>query len=698
MRLRPDLLKYLFGHHILNGLAVAVGVFLVALAGVFIFGFHAGMALASGALCVSIADTSTPFAAKLRILPLALICAALPPLALAFANGAPLLEMAVVIGVGFCSGLLVALGRWAIPVSILAQLAMVFALGSPATNFAERLDYALFSALGGAAYIPIALALTRATDSSGRRLTLAEVLREFAVYLRKIAEFYRADADEGAVCLDVVEHQASFADHLQTARSLIVSAVDRAEATRLIAALATVLDAFDGMVSTLADHAPLRLARAPSGLAGDMARLLLQVADDVDALALQLMLVGSKLEFPGREPALDAFSQKIAQLEKEGGVDFEILRAARLTRARVALAISHLSSLPAILSSREAAEASLAGVDFRAFATPLRLSFAPIRQQLRFNSPIFLHALRLTLALACGYALILLVPGLRHGNWILLTIAVIMRSSYGATRQRRDERLLGSVVGCGVAALFLALGSPTALVACQLGAIWVTHAFVKVDYRLTAIGATVMALLGLHLIDPVEAPPVAARLVDTVLGAGLVVLFSFIRPQFEALSAPKISAGFLAALGAYADRALRWDSSEQHYRLARKALMEAFWALGESAARMRADPREKRNVWPRYSRLIAASYIAAAQIVTVRLIIRHRRDELDPAAARLLLDETRAAALAELDLAGARAARRLSSGAQGDQLFEALRQRCDEVLREARNLRHLARGEATDPP
>jgi len=42
-------------------------------------------------------------------------------------------------------------------------------------------------------------------------LTLAEVLREFAAYLRRVSAFYRKDADEGEVCLKVVEHQASFA-------------------------------------------------------------------------------------------------------------------------------------------------------------------------------------------------------------------------------------------------------------------------------------------------------------------------------------------------------------------------------------------------------------------------------------------------------------------------------------------------------
>ena len=40
------------------------------------------------------------------------------------------------------------------------------------------------------------------------------------------------------------------------------------------------------------------------------------------------------------------------------------------------------------------------------------------------------HALRLGLALGFRYLLILLVPGVRHRNSILLTTAVIMRASY----------------------------------------------------------------------------------------------------------------------------------------------------------------------------------------------------------------------------------------------------------------------------
>lgn len=696
MRVKQKFLKYFFGHHILNGVAVALSVLAVALASVALFGFASGMAAALGALCVSSADTSTPFSAKSRILPLAWASASAAAFATAFAAGTPLVEGAVIILTGFGAGLLIALGRWAIPLSVLTLISMVFTLGAPGASLDDRLHYAALATFGGGLYIPVALALTRLSDASGRRITLAEVLREFAAFLRRVAGFYRRDADEGEVCLKAVEQQASFSDHLQTARSLIVSAGDRAEATRLIAALAAVLDAFDAVVAVVADHSPLRLAQglrdgSASGVspAAQMKRLLRETAHDLDALALALVVGGENLSFPDRSAELDRFSQTIAALEA-AGADAEILRAARLTRARVGMALSKLAGLPALLTREDAAAKAMAGVDMRAFAPPLRVSLAPLRRALRLSSPIFRHAVRLSLALGCGYALTRTIPGLEHGNWILLTIAVIMRASYAATRQRRDQRLIGTILGCGAAGALLWLGSPGLLLAAQLLAIAVAHAYVKIDYRLTSFAASIMALLGLHLLDPTQAPLVAARLVDTIVGAGVAFLFTFLLPHWERHSAPGLAKGFLRALGVYADRALRWDAPEQDYRLARKELMEAFSTLGELATRMRADPQSQRDIWPHYSALIAAAYVAAAQIVTVRLMIRQRRDELDPKASRALLDDTRRAALAELDFAGSRAERRLPSAPDGAApVFLALLQRCDEVLREARNLRHM---------
>jgi uncharacterized membrane protein YccC len=690
---RPKLLKYFFGLHIVNGCAVAVGVFAVALVIGCIAGFEAGMAAASGALIVSLGDVPSPFAAKARILPLAWVCALAASLATTLAIGDPVYEGAVIVSVGVTAGLVLAWGRWAIPLSVLFMLAMVFTLGAPPADLDGRLRYEVLFALGGALYIPVGLALTLAFDASGRRLTLAEVMREFAAYLRCVAGFYRENPDQTELYLQVLEQQAAFSDHLQAARALIAGAGDRPSALRLTAGLAVLLEAFDGVIAAHADQAPLRLASAKNTRLGALvAELVGQLAGELEQLALELTIGKKNLSFPDHQATLDLFAKEIARIAADPAADAQLLRAARMTRSRFAWVVSHLARLPAVLTRRDKARQALVGVDLRHFVTPLRVSFHALAKEIRWSSPIFRHAIRLGLALGCGYLLIVLVPQLRHGNWILLTIAVIMRASYSVTRQRRNERLIGSIIGCGIAGALLWTGSNILLFAVQLSAIGIAHAYVRVDYRITSTAATVMALLALHLIDPVMAAPVLSRLIDTLIGVAIAFLFNLILPQWERQGAPAVARSFVANLALYADHALRFETPEQEYRLARKNLIEAMAALSESATRMRGEPTAARAPWPDYGKLIASAYATAAQIVTVRLLIRGRRDELDATACEKLLDETRRGVLAELDLS-AKPSGDFFHGAEtqsGSNAFVALRQRCVDVLREAGRLRKIA--------
>jgi uncharacterized membrane protein YccC len=543
-------------------------------------------------------------------------------------------------------------------------------------------------ALGGALYLPVAFALTRLLDASGRRIMLAELIREFSGFLRRMADFYKPGVDEGAACLRVVEQQASFSDHLQAARSLSVHASDPESGARLIAALAVMLEAFDGMVSTMADHAPLRLAGAESAMASRVVALLRSVANDLDALAFDLLIAGRTPKLSDHAAQLDAFAEAIARLDAQ--CDPDLRRAAHMTRARLAYVLNHLVRLPEVVGSLAAAEKALAGLDLTKFAPPLRVSLKPLRAELRWTSPIFRHAIRLTAALTCGYLLIALVPGLRHGNWILLTIAVIMRASYSATAQRRDQRLIGSLVGCAIAGALLWIDSRPVLLFAQLSAVGFAHSFVRVDYRLTSVAATVMALLGLHFIDPGEAAPVAARMVDTVLGSGIAFLFNFLLPHYERHGSAALAQAFVANLSIYADRVLRWRIQVQEYRLARKALIESFSALGESAQLARAEPDAAKKFWPAYSKMIASAYVAAAQIVTVRLLIRNRRDELDEGECAALLEATRRAVLSQLNPACADPLPACAARPDEDDAMAALRQRCGEAVAQARELRLLA--------
>jgi hypothetical protein len=118
--------------------------------------------------------------------------------------------------------------------------------------------------------------------------------------------------------------------------------------------------------------------------------------------------------------------------------------------------------------------------------------------------------------------------------------------------------------------------------------------------------------------------------------------------------------------------------------------MEGLAEMSESAERMRGDPKAQRGLWSDYGKLIAAAYTTAAQIVTVRLLIRTRRDELDANACSRLLDDTRHAVLAELDLSKPSAPPKSApADAYESNALAALHQRCAEVLREAGRLREM---------
>src|SRR5690606_37665169 len=69
-----------------------------------------------------------------------------------------------------------------------------------------------------------------------------------------------------------------------------------------------------------------------------------------------------------------------------------------------------------------------------------------VRLQLTPGAPVFRYAVRLTLAMAAGYGMLHLVHP-EQGYWIVLTTLFVCAPSYGATRTRLVQRVLGTVLG-----------------------------------------------------------------------------------------------------------------------------------------------------------------------------------------------------------------------------------------------------------
>jgi uncharacterized membrane protein YccC len=225
--------------------------------------------------------------------------------------------------------------------------------------------------------------------------------------------------------------------------------------------------------------------------------------------------------------------------------------------------------------------------------------------------------------------LTLVFPRFAHANWILLTIALIMRANYSVTSQRRWDRVTGTLIGCAIAvALIYTFPAPAALAAIVV-AVGVSHAYGAVKYRITAIAASVSSLLLLHFSAPLDHPQFFERIVDTLIGAALSWAFSFLLPYWEKSDLPRIVRGLLTADSGFADAALRLSCPSQRYRLARKKALDAVAQLSGAIRRLADEPNIHRRVLAALTELLGANYLLASDLASLPVLVKLRGKDLE---------------------------------------------------------------------
>jgi len=609
----PVLLKYLVGQHIVNGVSVAAAVMLVSVVASSLLGFGMGQPATLGAIGASISDFPGPWRVKARTVLVGFSLSLVSTVAVQCSLINPLLEILVIGAVAFAAGLVTGLGRWALALNAQMLVPMVFMLGLPPLDAAGLARAEALYALGGFGYIAIALALTGFAAESDRRMMASECFRELAAYLRAIAGFSDPQIDLAEVYGAGLRQQAALSEQLQSARALLLTRARKTpQRMRLAATIGILLDVFDALVAALSDLPDLRAAPNAARLLSRIGIVLRAGALDLQDLSLQLLSRSEPQLPPGHALAFEAAmreAEKVATAPQSDAAEREAVRA---TMRRLAVARAHFLRLERALSDDTVAAEAISEVDLSAFAPRRSFSPALLRPHLRAASPVFRYAVRLSLAMMAGGLTATSLGYEAHGNWVLLTIAVVLRPGYGLTRQRRDDRLIGTLLGCLIAAGAVAALPTRALILVQAGSLALTHSFVRLDYKLASVGASLTALISLHLISPDAHAAALARIGDTLIGAAFAHLFSFVWPSWEIAEAPGLARRLLARASRFASVALKPGVADQDYRLARKDLIEAVAALSDSAARMGGEPmRTQRGLEEMTAMLIAASVFAA---------------------------------------------------------------------------------------
>ncbi|MBS0471650.1 MAG: FUSC family protein [Proteobacteria bacterium] len=675
--------------HFENGLSVAAGVALAGTTAGLALGLAGGIAAATGALCVSIADQPDPIGEKPRLLAAALAMAVAATGLTLLAKASDTAMFALTGAIGLWAGLISAYGKRAVGLGVVTVLAFVLTLGATIEGRAAGEMHLLLFAAGGLIYLVYALALAVLFDRRVRRLLMAEALRSFAGYLRAKAEIYDPGSDDTVAFATVIERHAAAVERMQIARDAIYARTQRPWQLRQAQALVALLDSFETILSSDADIEILRGTRHRH-LMRRLKALTLALAAKADRLALS----PTGIVPLSAEPELrKAIAEEVTRLATAAtGNDDE-----RLVVAALRSTADKLGRAAELIAAIGGEELGLPRADLSLFRQIAPRGLGHLRAQVGFGKPAFRYAIRLSLALCAGFGLSVAFPDFAHPGWILLTTALIMRANYSVTRRRRWDRIVGTLFGCVLAAglqAFVPTGYLLALVALSTG---VSHAFGAVNYRVTAASASVSSLLLLHFLQPHGHFEMFERIGDTLIGAALSYVFSFLLPSWERAELPRTIAGLLEADRTFAAEAMTRTRTELAYRLARKRLFDAIAVLSGAVRRVADEPNTPAPLLERLNALTAANYLLLSDLTSMQVLFAMRGAELDRAPrADAMTDEMRSRVLAILSERGEnRAPPRLTKNERDDLTtpngFAVLKRRLVHIEHAARRVAALAR-------
>ena len=170
---------------------------------------------------------------------------------------------------------------------------------------------------------------------------------------------------------------------------------------------------------------------------------------------------------------------------------------------------------------------------------------------------------------------------IQNTYWILLTIIVIMRPSYGLTQERSKDRIIGTIIGAMFAVGIVLLTQNEILYAVlALVSLVFAFALIQQNYKSAAALITISIVFTYSFINPKFLEVIEFRVIDTIIGAVIAVVANYtLLPSWEVFNLKQVLIKALKANKAYllATQDLYQDPSSNTlaYNLARK---EAFLA------------------------------------------------------------------------------------------------------------------------
>jgi len=245
-----------------------------------------------------------------------------------------------------------------------------------------------------------------------------------------------------------------------------------------------------------------------------------------------------------------------------------------------------------------------------------------------FKSAVFRHSVRLAITIMIGFA-IGSIFAVQNPYWILLSIIVIMRPSYGLTKDRAKDRMIGTLVGAAIALgtvffiqhpyLYGVLGVISLVIALSL---------MQKSYKTSSTFITLGIVFIYAILQPDILTVVKFRILDTLVGAGLSFMamlwllptweFTEINENIE--KSVMNNKDFLSEIAEYYQQKGNIPVS---YNIARKHAFLEVSNLNEAFQRMAQEPKSKQKEMDTVYQLVLLNHNFLSSLASISSYIQH---------------------------------------------------------------------------
>ncbi|TOM34807.1 TIGR01666 family membrane protein [Vibrio parahaemolyticus] len=272
----------------------------------------------------------------------------------------------------------------------------------------------------------------------------------------------------------------------------------------------------------------------------------------------------------------------------------------------------------------------------------LKAMWQRISANLRKDSMLFRHALRMSIALTIGYGIIQLFD-IDRGYWILLTTLFVCQPNYSATRQKLTARVIGTLAGLliGVPLLTFFPSQESQLVFIVISGV-MFFAFRMNNYGYATGFITLLVLFLFNQLGEGYAV-VLPRLADTLIGCALAVAaVMFILPDWQSRRLHKVMSDAIDANKQYLDQIIGQyrigKKDNLSYRIARRQAHNNDATLTSAISTMLAEPGKYRAAVDESFRFLTLNH---AMLSYISALGAHRTRIEDESIHKLVLDAHR---------------------------------------------------------